>query len=115
MALATQKISGLLAGCGVFGRFLASQMRTFARVATIFKFKWLPWKKRAMLKLFRWQAAGSSNALVLQKDNGRPALLSFLDAYNNETLCAQILSRDNKSMGILHGQNDFTEWVNAKG
>jgi len=114
-ALAMQKISGLLAGCGVFGRFLGAQLRNFARVVTIFKFKWLPWKKQSMLKLSRWQAKGSSNALVLQTEKGRPSLLSFIDAYNNETLCTQILCGNNTSLDIRHGQREFTEWLDAKG
>ena len=114
MALATQKISGLLAGCGVFGRFLGAQLRNLARIAMIFKFRWLPWKRQAIRKLNSWQAAGLSDALILQAADGKISLLSFLDAYRNETLCTQILSGEDKSIGIRHGRSDFIEWVDAR-
>ena len=111
MALAMQKVSGLLAGCGVFGRFLGAQLRNLSRVATIFKFKWLPWKKRAMRKLSSWQATGSSKVLVTQEADGKISVLSFLDAYKNETLYTQILSCDDN---IRHGRSDFIEWIDAR-
>jgi hypothetical protein len=38
------------------------------------------------------QAAGSSNALILETDNEGSSLISFLDEYNNQTLRDRILS-----------------------
>ena len=113
-ALATQNISGLLSSCGLFGRLLGSQLRCVARVMRIFKFSWLPWKKHAMKKMSTWQATGSSNSLVMQSTDGQFSVLSFLDAFGNEALCERILNTDDKSLGILHGQRGFIDWVDAK-
>ena len=113
MTLATQNISGLLAGCGTCGRFLAAFIRLCERVKTIFNFKWLPWKRQAAIKLFGWQAKGSSSALVMQNGNGSCGLVSFLDAYPNETLCAQVLDNDCR-LGLHLGHSDFVEWLDQK-
>lgn len=92
MAMATKNISGLLAGCGVFGRFPAAIIRMIERLKRMFKLTWFPWKKRALQKHHVWQAAGSSNALILETDNEGSSLISFLDEYNNQTLRDRILS-----------------------
>jgi hypothetical protein len=113
-ALATQNISGLLSSCGLFGRLLGLQLRCVARDMRIFKFSWLPWKKYAMKKMSTWQATGSSNSLVMQSTDGQFSVRSFLDAYGNDALCERILNTDDKSLGILHGQRGFIDWVDAK-
>ena len=111
MAVATQKISGLLAGCGIFGRFLAGIIRMIERLKRVFKFSWLPWNNRALQKRYEWQAAGSAKALILQSDGESPSLASFLDAYNNETMRHQIVNGSN----LVHaGRENFIEWVSSK-
>lgn len=115
-ALATGTISGLLASCGPFGRFLGVQLRLLARVAKVFKFDWLSWKGQSARNLRSWQAAGSSNALVLDADEeGGPSVVSFLDAYNNETLRDEIILSEDDECGVRHGERSFIEWVESKG
>jgi hypothetical protein len=60
-----------------------------------------------------WQATGSPNSLVMQSTYGQFSVLSFLDAYSNQALCKQTLNMDDESLGILHGQRSFIEWVDA--
>lgn len=110
MALATQSISGLLAGCGVVGRILSAQIRRTQRILSLFNFHWLPWRRRAITKLAKWQAFGSSNALVFQSNEGSLSLLSYLDVYSNQTLSSRIMSGDDK-IRILSGRSDFIRWV----
>ena len=111
MAMATTKISGLLAGCGPFGRFLGWQLRMLARIAAIFKLRWLPWKKRAAQKLTRWHAAGSERVLVRSNSSeNKPSVISFLDVYDNKTLRDKILKGD-ETISTMSDLRDFVGWV----
>ena len=111
MALATQSISGLLAGCGAVGRLLSFQFRILARIVSFLKCQWLPWRRRKRQKLSRWQAHGSTKTLVLQSATGETTLCSYLDAYNNATLKERIMRGDE----ISQGREDFVEWVDMDG
>ncbi|KAL7529054.1 hypothetical protein ACHAWF_002823 [Thalassiosira exigua] len=113
MALATKNISGLLAGCGRFGRLIGAQLRLLSKTTTLFNFEWLPWKAKALRKLFRWQAVGASKALVLESEEGKLSAVSFLDAYENETLCAQVLCNDNCG-AMRSGRSEFIKWTQSK-
>ena len=117
MALATQTISGLLAGCGSVGRLLSAQIRILARILSSLKCRWLPWRRRAGKKLSEWQACGSTKSLVLQSRAGEITLLSYLDVYSNDTLRERIVSGDNTAFGneITHGRDDFINWVDSYG
>jgi len=112
MALATQSIPGLLAGCGVVGRILSAQIRCVMRIISVFNLRWLPRRRRALRRLFKWQALGSAKSMVMKSDVGELSLLSFLDAYSNHTLCNRIVSGDDK-IRILNGRDDFVKWVDS--
>ena len=109
MALATQTISGLLAGCGTVGRMLSAQIRILARIVTFLKCQWLPWRKQRRRQLSEWQAYGSAKILVMESNAGETTLLSYFDAYNNATLKDRIISGDE----IPRGREDFMGWVEA--
>ena len=117
MALATQTISGLLAGCGSVGRLLSAQIRILARILSFLKCRWLPWRRRAGRKLSEWQARGATKSLALQSRAGEVTLLSYLDAYSNNTLKERIVSGDNTAFGneITYGRDDFVNWVDGCG
>ena len=112
MAMATRKISGLLAGCGLFGRFLGLQIRALTKIAAIFKLGWLPWKRRAVKKLSRWHATGARSVIVSRNEYGKLSALSFLDVYNNKSLSDQIVYGSNRT--FTSGQNEYVDWVADK-
>ena len=105
MAMATRKISGLLAGCGLFGRFLGLQIRALTKIAAIFKLGWLPWKRRAVKKLSRWHATGARSVIVSRNEYGKLSALSFLDVYNN---------KNGSNRTFTSGLNEYVDWVADK-
>ena len=56
-------------------------------------------------------------SLVLQSRAGEVTLLSYLDAYSNNTLKERIVSGDNTAFGneITYGRDDFVNWVDGCG
>ena len=113
MGMATKNISGLLSGCSQCGRFIGLLLRILSRIATFFELKWLPWSKRRMKKLFRWQAEGARHTLLSREVEGdKISTISFLDAYNSKTLCELLLDDNGNTTSIR--KREFAEWVSSK-
>ena len=130
MALATQDIAGLLSSCDTkVGHILSSQLRLLGRIKMKASRLWK--NRKGILKARqKWEADGLSNTLITlpmpdtcegeQKLETELSLLSFIDAYKNETIRDQIIMQyheqnsNPKIMEIIHGKQEFVTWMEEK-
>ena len=130
MALATQDIAGLLSSCDTkIGHVLSAQLRLLGRIKMKASRLWKN-RKGTLKARQKWEADGFSNTLITlsmpdtcegkQKLEAEISLLSFIDAYKNETIRDQIIMQyheqdsNPKIMEIIHGKQEFITWMEEK-
>ncbi len=126
MALATQDISGLLSSCDTkVGHILSSNLRLLGRIKMKASRLWKN-RKGALKAQQKWEADGCSKTLITLSTSDTCdgttdiSLLSFIDAYKNETIRDQIFMQyyeqdsNPKIMEIIHGKQEFVTWMEEK-